>query len=1367
MWNARWARAVRWLAAVVAASAALIQSPALGKDADLVLGGPGAGKGTFARILDITFDARGILYVLDGGPFQKRDETVEGNFLVQKFDGRGRFVSQFSVHDEQLGERNDPARLAVDSRGNVYVTQPKAGVVQQFSPDGKLLRRLDVPNAFAIAVHKTGEGERVLVAPRPGGGEAIDRLAVLQPTGAVGEPLKLTRKLTRCSDLAIDAGGSVYAQADTRQVHKFDAVGRHRLTIGAGTTGRLEDGSELWHSVAVDPAGNVYSLACGWIARFDAAVTSVTRRQGKFTWYDPWIPHAAYTMLAVDPTGRLWVATSGHDDGKGRYHRRPVVLRTAEDFFGKKAETHSALLLGLNAEIVPRLPYHVGCHLEPVTVDFVVKPGVRRVHDVSVAWGIRDVLGAEAAAGRFDLKLVDGQEARRAFTFTPRRWGWYTIEVNIAAAGRRLVGIGAHLGLTPAYPHLPLLKAGQSPGGWEDPLRQAFVGLPLLRVHPRPGQLDKLEKVLADCARHGVTPLAQFTGKKEATHDFVARTVTRFKGRIRHWEIINEPNFSFSPAEYVTLCGRLYPLIKAIDPSAKVLAPAVCGVQLPWYRAFYERGGHGSCDILSVHDYEGHESIDPFHWRRKFGDLRRVMRGHRDADKPIWQTERGMPGVRADCFLGPAQAVRELLHRNLLASFGIPSEHSVYYYLNHGGYGAYPAYLWSRVGPHPAALALRTRRVMLMGRKLAERIDLGTTGSKCLLALRYAGGPGQVITLQSLGTLDWPMELPVSGGESLAVVDAFGNEQAAPVRSGKARVTVGALPIYLRLAEGQKVTIPKLDLGRNLAPLATFSYSGKLKHEDTTVLANGVFESPHAGYPTQYRYLEGEITSFPQYLNITFPHPRTVDRMLVFSLRADNMQTALLDYDVEAHVAGRWTTVCRTRTPMPASSAVLTPQCKANTWYMDTNFFRNEFRPVTAHRLRLVVRNTTRGLLPDAAAERITGRDFGPRLHLREIEIYGPPGKVEVSVPGGETACRQAVERRGITAWIVNRTAEPLRVEACVSAPRGWTARPARAPVTIGPRTGVKATFDVQAPAPLAVGPVPIDVEVRDPQGRVLDYDRLTLTFLSPVELTPRAPQRLDGTAQPMRLDIRNLAHDSDVTGTARVCVSALEQGDRSLEPPAKAFGPVQPGQTVTVEVPVRGLKLLGRPWRVAWSVTARGLIATASEEWAPVRAWHVVGPFANDEKNTALHTAFAPERGVDLSAPCDLAGGKKGRWRLAVTDGGGYVELAKRFERNTFACAYAFAIVRCPTARDAVVSVGWDDGFRLFLNGTCVAEDDSTSHGAKPGQLRVPVRLKAGDNEVLLKVTQFHGGWGFYFRVLGPDGKPMGDAAILPDRSP
>jgi hypothetical protein len=50
--------------------------------------------------------------VLDGLRYDHGKKEFRGNGRVQKFDAQGKFLSQFSVRDASLGEKNDPQRIA-------------------------------------------------------------------------------------------------------------------------------------------------------------------------------------------------------------------------------------------------------------------------------------------------------------------------------------------------------------------------------------------------------------------------------------------------------------------------------------------------------------------------------------------------------------------------------------------------------------------------------------------------------------------------------------------------------------------------------------------------------------------------------------------------------------------------------------------------------------------------------------------------------------------------------------------------------------------------------------------------------------------------------------------------------------------------------------------------------------------------------------------------------------------------------------------------------------------------------------------------------------------------------------------------------
>ena len=157
---------------------------------------------------------------------------------------------------------------------------------------------------------------------------------------------------------------------------------------------------------------------------------------------------------------------------------------------------------------------------------------------------------------------------------------------------------------------------------------------------------------------------------------------------------------------------------------------------------------------------------------------------------------------------------------------------------------------------------------------------------------------------------------------------------------------------------------------------------------DAAALTNGIFESSHLEDPYRNQEWIGDFSSAPQTLDITFPEPRTIDKMLIFSMRADNDYCALLDYDLQYHDGKGWVTIQEVRTPCPATDRVVTGLPVANMWYMDTNFFAHAFKPVVIDKLRLVVHRTTFGLFADQEARDIRHKPQPPKLMLREIEIY-------------------------------------------------------------------------------------------------------------------------------------------------------------------------------------------------------------------------------------------------------------------------------------------------------------------------------------------------------------------------------------------
>lgn len=85
---------------------------------------------------------------------------------------------------------------------------------------------------------------------------------------------------------------------------------------------------------------------------------------------------------------------------------------------------------------------------------------------------------------------------------------------------------------------------------------------------------------------------------------------------------------------------------------------------------------------------------------------------------------------------------------------------------------------------------------------------------------------------------------------------------------------------------------------------------------------------------------------------------------------------------------------------------------------------------------------------------------------------------------------------------------------------------------------------------------------------------------------------------------------------------------------------------------------------------------------------------------------------------------------------------------------AYARTRVWAGEPRELVLELGTDDGVKLWVNGALVHARNAV-RAAAPGQEKPRVRLRAGWNDLLVKITQNIMGWEFCAKFVEADGKP------------
>jgi len=131
---------------------------------------------------------------------------------------------------------------------------------------------------------------------------------------------------------------------------------------------------------------------------------------------------------------------------------------------------------------------------------------------------------------------------------------------------------------------------------------------------------------------------------------FVSALVARYKGRIRYYEMANEPDSYTTATDLVAYVNNVVPIIRKLDPAAKIISASMNGRNPGIMKEYFSRGGTTDFDVLSIHSYPptGNpynvpESID-VNWSATgnvhlLAPLRPILAQHGLEQKPIWSTE--------------------------------------------------------------------------------------------------------------------------------------------------------------------------------------------------------------------------------------------------------------------------------------------------------------------------------------------------------------------------------------------------------------------------------------------------------------------------------------------------------------------------------------------------------------------------------------------------------------------------------------------------------------------------------------------------------------------------------------------------------
>ena len=256
-------------------------------------GSAGTGTGQFDEPAGVAVDSSGNIYVVD-----------ERHARVEKFDKNGVYQSQFST----LGSAGDG--IALDSAGNIYVSL--AGIndsVSKFSNSGTFLAQIgsagsnngQLNQVYGVAVDSSNN---VYVVDT--GNNRIEKFnsaGVYQ--SQIGSAGSGDGQFKTPIGVSLDSAGNIYvADRDNYRVQKFNSAGVFQMKFGSFGSSN----GQFWQpmSVAVDSAGSIYVAdgSKGNVQKFNSAGVyqsqfgSIGTNNGQFNYP---------TDLAFDSTGNIYI----------------------------------------------------------------------------------------------------------------------------------------------------------------------------------------------------------------------------------------------------------------------------------------------------------------------------------------------------------------------------------------------------------------------------------------------------------------------------------------------------------------------------------------------------------------------------------------------------------------------------------------------------------------------------------------------------------------------------------------------------------------------------------------------------------------------------------------------------------------------------------------------------------------------------------------------------------------------------------------------------------------------------------------------------------------------------------------------------
>ncbi|NQT27745.1 amidohydrolase family protein [candidate division KSB1 bacterium] len=157
------------------------------------------------------------------------------------------------------------------------------------------------------------------------------------------------------------------------------------------------------------------------------------------------------------------------------------------------------------------------------------------------------------------------------------------------------------------------------------------------------------------------------------------------------------------------------------------------------------------------------------------------------------------------------------------------------------------------------------------------------------------------------------------------------------------------------------------------------------------------------------------------------------------------------------------------------------------------------------------------------------------------------------------------------------------------------------------------------------------------------------------------------------------------------------------------------------------------------------------------IRDWRIIGPFSigsqqlsPDEVPLGFDTIYPPEKEIE---PDKVYAGEHGQvtWESLRIGKSGILDFNRYIYPNQEAIVYAYAEVKSPNKRDVKMTLGSDDGAKVWVNGELVYNVHAWRAVAVDEDV-IEAKLRKGLNRILVKVENRGMNWGLAMRVIDPE---------------